>query len=74
MGWDHWTTAPLEHRSESGANNISDISDKYQVCPCFHVQTESDGFRGHRGSKNFQGMVGQKHKAEQFAQSAMKEL
>ena len=22
MGWDHWTTARLDHRSESGANNV----------------------------------------------------
>ena len=24
IGWDHWTTARLDHRSESGANNLDD--------------------------------------------------
>ena len=30
MGWDHWTTSPLEHRSLSGANKMADLEQDLQ--------------------------------------------
>ena len=35
MGWDHWTTPPLDHRSKSGANKCTIYMYIYVQCSIF---------------------------------------